>query len=410
MFIDIEMIRIFIGESARCGNRPAYEAIVEEARRRGMAGATVYRGAMGFGANSLIHTSKILRLSEDLPVVVEIIDVPERVRAFLPRVQAMLPEGTLAVSPGKAVFHLPLRVRDVMVSDVVSTAPDTPLVEVVDLFLGRAIKAVPVVEERKPVGVITGGDLMQRARLGLRLDIQRRIPQDLRDETLSAIKGEGLTARDVMTGPAVMVNIRASVPEAARIMADKGVKRLVVVDDGGELAGVISRVDVLGAYARATTLATALPGLPKALHSTAGEAMFRDVPSCLPSTPLRQVLDLILSTPLRRVVVTDESGVIEGIILDGDPLARFAREHNPGLFRSLARRLSGASAGDEEWQGTAGDVMHDEVLVVQESTPLGEVLGIVLHNKVRRLVVSDGKGHLLGMVDRDTILRMLGRP
>jgi hypothetical protein len=296
-----------------------------------------------------------------------------------------------------------------MVSDVVSTAPGAPLTEVVDLFLGKAIKAVPVVENRKPVGVITGGDLMKRAPLGLRLDIQRRLPQDLRDETLSAIKSEARTARDVMSAPAVTVNIRATVPEAAQIMADKGLKRLMVVDDSGEMAGVLSRVDVLGAYARAATLASALPGLPKALSSRAGDAMFRDVPSCRPDTPLRQVLDLILSNPLRRVVVTDGDGTIQGIILDGDMVERFAREHNPGLFRSLVRMLSMSSSEDEEWPGTAADVMHDEVLVVQEGTPLGEVLEIMLHNSVRRLVVSDGGGCLLGMVDRDTILRMLGR-
>ena len=304
MFIDIETIRIFLGETARHGGRPVHEAIVEEARKRGMAGATVFRGVMGFGANSHVHTSKILRLSEDLPMVVEIMDVPERIRAFLPHAQALLSEGVLAVFPGKAIFHLPMRVRDVMTPDAATVRPGVPLAEVVDVLLGRGVKAVPVIENGKPVGIVTGGDLLKRSTLGLRLDIQRRLPPELRDETLAALKTEGLTARDAMTAPAVTVNIRAAVPEAARLMAERGLKRLVVVDDLGEMVGLLSRVDVLRAYARAATLATALPGLPKALRDTAGGVMFRDVPACRPDTPLRQVLDLILSNPLRRVVVT----------------------------------------------------------------------------------------------------------
>ncbi|HSG05761.1 MAG TPA: DUF190 domain-containing protein, partial [Nitrospiria bacterium] len=78
-----ELLRIFIGESDRHGSRPLHEAIVEAARKRGLAGATVLRGILGYGANSRIHTSKILRLSEDLPVVIEIVDQADKIEAFL---------------------------------------------------------------------------------------------------------------------------------------------------------------------------------------------------------------------------------------------------------------------------------------------------------------------------------------
>ena len=79
-----KLLRIFIGESDRWEHKPLYEAIVLKARELGMAGATVLRGAMGFGANSRLHTTKVLRLSEDLPVVVEIVDAEEKIQAFLP--------------------------------------------------------------------------------------------------------------------------------------------------------------------------------------------------------------------------------------------------------------------------------------------------------------------------------------
>lgn len=102
---EAELLRIFIGESDRQGHRPLYEAIVEEARRRGMAGATVVRGVMGFGAHSRIHTSKILRLSEDLPMVIEIVDRPERIAAFLPDLDRMIGEGLVTLEKVRVIAY-----------------------------------------------------------------------------------------------------------------------------------------------------------------------------------------------------------------------------------------------------------------------------------------------------------------
>ena len=96
---EAERLCIYIGEGDKHGPRPLHEVIVEEARRRGMAGATVLRGIMGFGRASRIHTSKILRLSEDLPVVVEIIDKPERIAEFLPELDRLVPDGLVTLEP-----------------------------------------------------------------------------------------------------------------------------------------------------------------------------------------------------------------------------------------------------------------------------------------------------------------------
>lgn len=86
-------LTIFIGESDQWGKEPLYAAIVQRARALGLAGATVTRGMMGFGANSRVHTAHILRLSEDLPVVVQIVDSPERIESFLPELDDMVSEG-----------------------------------------------------------------------------------------------------------------------------------------------------------------------------------------------------------------------------------------------------------------------------------------------------------------------------
>ena len=83
-----ELLRIFVGESDQWHGRPLHEAILLAAREQGLAGCTVVRGLAGFGATSRIHTVKILRLSEDLPIVIEIVDKPEQIQAFLPKLDA----------------------------------------------------------------------------------------------------------------------------------------------------------------------------------------------------------------------------------------------------------------------------------------------------------------------------------
>jgi PII-like signaling protein len=102
---EAELLRIFIGESDKHGGRPLSEVIVESARKRGMAGATVLRGTLGFGAHSRIHTAKILRLSEDLPIVIEIVDKPDRIAEFLPELDEMIGEGLITLEKVRIIAY-----------------------------------------------------------------------------------------------------------------------------------------------------------------------------------------------------------------------------------------------------------------------------------------------------------------
>ena len=92
-----KLLRLFIGESDTWHGKPLYQAIVERVRREGLAGATVLRGIEGFGADSHLHTSRILRLSEDLPVVIEIVDTPEQIDRVVPILDEMVGEGMLTL-------------------------------------------------------------------------------------------------------------------------------------------------------------------------------------------------------------------------------------------------------------------------------------------------------------------------
>ena len=99
------LLRIFIGESDKHGHRPLYEVIVLKAREAGLAGATVTRGVMGFGKHSTLHTAKILRLSEDLPMVIEIADGLDRIEKFLPLLDEMITDGLVTLEQVRVIHY-----------------------------------------------------------------------------------------------------------------------------------------------------------------------------------------------------------------------------------------------------------------------------------------------------------------
>ncbi len=102
---DGQLLRIFIGESDRWHGKPLYEAIILKAREMGMAGATMLRGLMGFGAASRIHTAKILRLSQDMPIVIEIVDSADKIDLLLPIVDEMVQEGMVTVEKVRVIQY-----------------------------------------------------------------------------------------------------------------------------------------------------------------------------------------------------------------------------------------------------------------------------------------------------------------
>jgi len=102
-----QLLRIFIGENDRWHGKSLYEAIVVRARQEGLAGATVLRGLMGYGAKSRIHTAKVLRLSEDLPIVVEIVDRSDRIDKFLPLLDEMVVDGLVTLERAQVITYRP---------------------------------------------------------------------------------------------------------------------------------------------------------------------------------------------------------------------------------------------------------------------------------------------------------------
>jgi uncharacterized protein len=106
---EAKLLRIFLGETDKIFHLPVYEKIVTEARKQNLAGATVYKGVMGFGGNSRIHSAKILRLSEDLPLVIEIVDEQKKIEEFIPAVEKIFEEancgGLITVEKAEIIVY-----------------------------------------------------------------------------------------------------------------------------------------------------------------------------------------------------------------------------------------------------------------------------------------------------------------
>jgi len=102
---EMVLMRIFIGESDRHGHRPLYEALVELFRKEGLAGATVLRGVSGFGAHSVFHSAKLLRLSTDLPMIVEVVDAQEKIDAVMPRVDELMDGGLVTLEKATVIRY-----------------------------------------------------------------------------------------------------------------------------------------------------------------------------------------------------------------------------------------------------------------------------------------------------------------
>ena len=107
-----KLLRVFIGEQDKWQGRPLHEAIIQSARKQGLAGATCLKGFLGFGAKSHLHTAKLLRLSEDLPIVIEIVDSEEKIRQFLPELEAMIGDGLITLERAEVLMYRAKGLRD----------------------------------------------------------------------------------------------------------------------------------------------------------------------------------------------------------------------------------------------------------------------------------------------------------
>jgi nucleotide-binding universal stress UspA family protein/CBS domain-containing protein len=324
------------------------------------------------------------------------------------RIAQEAPCAVMLVRP----LRLAQRVKDVMTRGVTAATLQTPLATVAELLIRRGVKAVPVIDEQeRVVGIITGGDLLARGNLGLRLSLLREPTLDSTalHEQLHALATSGKRAREIMTPDPQLISADADLQDAINQMARHNIKRLPVVDAERRLVGILARADVLRAVAAAPESAEVpTSGMPNA--STVGELMTREVESVAPDAPSEVVLRAVLQSPHRRVVVVDADGHVSGIITDRNLLAQGAVETRVGLVSALTSRLSHRATerlAQAERDKTAADMMDAVVFTVRADESLLRAIQLMMQHQVKRLVVVDQEDRLQGLIDRQQILRSL---
>ncbi len=406
---EAKLLSIYIGESDKWRGKPLYAALLETLKKEDLAGATVTRGVAGFGAHSRIHTAAILRLSEDLPLVIQVVDTPENIQRGLDAVSPMVREGLITLQDVQVLRYthrylnpLPADrlVQEVMTREVVTLAPDMPVAQAWQKMRDTLIKAMPVVTQAgEVIGILTDEDLLERAGAQQRLAMAERLDASLLAEELDRLQKSPLKVADVMTQPVITAQTKEPLGAAAERMAKAGIKRLPVLDENNKLAGVLSRVDILRLLTEKTPGKVTAPlGAAKNLR----EVMSAHFPSVQSDEVLAGIVEKIVECGCHRVIVLNAEGKAVGIISDADVVARIQPEQRRGALAALFGRADAPSSDI-----TAGEIMSDGVLTAPAETPLPEAVRLMMESGRKWLVVVDENDMPLGLVDRYILLRAL---
>ncbi len=417
-------IRIYLKESDVIGHKRAPYALLDWLRREGAAGVTLIRGTAGVGSSGQVNVDLTPELGPHLPVIVEWVDAPDRVERLLPKLKELVARGLITSEDTEIVLYKPHGLRDlpdtvtaaeVMSRDVACVPRDAPLRQVVELVEGKVYRAVPVVDDGRPVGMITNLDLVERGGLLARIELLGSLTHAERASALEQLDREGKKARDIMTPVPVTVVEGASVAAVADVMARKRLKRLPVVDASGRLVGIVSRLDLLRTVAEAFQ-ASPEEERPAGLQGDLplSRVMRKDVPTVHPDTPLNEVLQAVVSTRLNRALVVDAERRVVGIVTDEELLDRVTPALRAGALMSLMHRLPfshGGKAGLEVEQHArakkAADLMVTDVAIARGDKLLRDAIAPMMKAPHKLVAVVDGDGRLVGALDRADILRGL---
>ncbi len=400
-------ICIYIGESDRWRGKPLYAAILETLKANALAGTTVVRGVAGFGAHSRIHTATIVRLSEDLPLRIEVIDSPEKISKALEAIIPMVREGLITEDDVQVIRYthrylnpLPADkpITEVMTRPVITLDPQMTVAQAWERMLEHSIKAMPVVnEQQQVVGILTDEDLIRRAGLQQHLSVAARLDQPMNEKQLAALRSSTLRVADVMTRPVITASAGESLGVGAARLAKHSIKRLPVVDGAGKLVGVVARVDVLRQVMDMETKTPKL-NIPGGAALTVQQVMYADIPTVSADADLAAIVSALVETGMRRLVVVDDQNRPIGLISDSDVVSRIQPRQQPGVLDAL--RGGPAPSGDIR----ADKLMSPGVLTAKPDMSLVEAAKEMLSRQRKWLVVVDEQGKAIGLVDRQILL------
>jgi CBS domain-containing protein len=418
-----KQLTVFVTETDHYHHQALYMAIIEMLRRQGCSGATVTRGVAGFGASTLIRSSTILRLSLDLPMMITVVDRVERIERIFEPLREMAPEALIIVQDIEVIQSgapfkegLPdVRVSEVMRRDVVTVHPESPLTQVVELLLDKDYTAVPVLDhEGKIVGMVSDNDLLTRGGMRVAISLKRATDLDYVRGLHESLENPSRTVAGVMTSEVVTIPPDMLLGRAGRLMVERHVKRLPVVDANGKLVGILGRLDILNTLA-AVHLPDWHPGARVfGAQATVGDVMTHEVSTAHESASLEDIFQLLVSSSHKRVVIVDDQRHVVGIVADSDLISRVSRESWSGIIEILVskvpiERISGPARKHIQKlrARSAKELMTQPVITVQETMPVASALALSAEKRVKRIPVVTAEGQLAGIVGRAEMMRVL---
>jgi CBS domain-containing protein len=418
-----KQLTMFIAETDLYHHKALYTAIIEMLRREGCGGATVIRGVAGFGASSVIHTSAVLRLSMDLPMIITMVDRPERVDRVISPLREMAPHALIIVQDVEVVQSgVPLKeglpdvkVSEVMRRSVATVRADSPLTEVVELLLDKDFTAVPVTGEGGHViGMVSDSDLLTRGGMAVTISLKRAVDPEFVRELHQSLENPNRKVSEVMTREVATIGPEVHLGQAAKLMVERHLKRLPVVDENGKLVGILGRLDILNTIAAVHLPEWHPEAHPVGAQATVADVMTREVPTVHASATVEEVFELLVSSSHKRVVVIDDQCHVVGIIADSDLISRISRESWPGIVESLRARIPISRIGGEarkhlqKLRGKSVDtLMTREVITVRDKMPVASALALSAERHIKRLPVVNEKDELIGIVGRTEMMRAL---
>ena len=406
-------LRIYIGDSDQWQGKPLYAVVLEHLKQEGLAGATVYRGIAGFGAHSRIHTTAILDLSTDLPLIIEVIDSPPKIQQALESISPMIREGLITVEGVEVITytHRLLRplpadqlVRTLMTREPIAIRDDQALLSAWELMLQHNLKALPVIDaQNRVVGLLTHEDFLERAGLHARLAVAQRLDASSLAEEMQILRRSHLRVSEVMSQPPITIRLDDSLGLAAERLVKHGFTRLPVVNEHGRLAGMLSRLDVLRQVMN-IPIETPRQAAGSGVGRLAGEVMTQAVPLVPEDTDLAGVIASFLSSGEHRVLVVNPVGQPVGLISDSDVVGRIQPAHRRGILGALRGR-----AAPPDISTTARELMSPGVETISSDTPVVLAIQKMLAAGRKWLVVIDEEGKPLGLIDREIALESLIR-
>jgi CBS domain-containing protein len=416
-----KIVEVFANQRTKWQGRPIDQAMVEYVRSLKIAArCMVARGTEGSYEGGEIATGRIEILSYNLPLRITVILPESSLDAVLPKFEEMVSDGVVAISDVHIVSYkarkllLPrqVQVRDIMTPDPVTVSRMTPLDQVVRILLTSIFTGVPVVEDGRPVGVITQGDLVYKGKMPVRLGLLAEAGSARLETALVELSSK--KAEDVMTSPVVTIGLDRYVREAINLMVEKELKRLPVVDERRALVGMLSRLDVFRAIMKEAPDWKSFGKQDVQIGSlkAVSDIMRRDTHTVLPTAPIEDVLRIIDTNDIQRVAVVDSGGKFLGLIADRDLLLAFAAEHPEGIWEQLKSMvpLSDRAKRNKDFKEklklrTASEMMNSKVTTVQEDTPIDDAISLMTEKAFKRLPVVDEAGMFKGMISRDSLLR-----